>query len=607
MAAIAASLLPRGLPHIHGQLASIQRARLATTQAEGIRLLNDEQSILFTVQKRRQKVCNCCLYESSNDENNSSLEAKNFLFSEKRRSGPRVTKTQRRIQRAETRAKQKVAVDRRYAVLMKMVDPVSSNDDGDDAAGAAAAEYVYSPSEESLQQQFQEEEKGWEQGDGNGLSRIDLLNLDAASAPYDSERMESLFPTEEGDVNGSMDIFSDMWSGSDDDEIDDEEDEDDDEPITRGKGDDEQAEGRSCNESQDFLKKSSNSRTGNQQREKGWKQDNGNGLSRIDLLNLDAVSAPYDRERMASLSLLEEGDVNGSMDKFSSILSGRDVDEFWDEQDVDDEDEPIAGDCDDEQAEGGCCDESQDLLKKFLNSRTGNRNTSEEGRVYKFNKKASGRLSIAEKQVLSNTAVRSIDREPGLQISKPWIVGGNEFLYPAPRVKEGSGMVSCDLENGSLNVTGYNEDANFTSTMREVLQIAYNLPTNHVLEDYLGPFMNKMNGIEANLILEALAEEDMTQQVLSFFRWMRLHEPCLWDPRSFSLLFVFLGKVGMPDEALTYFQMLPSEKRFHSVEVYNTLITGLTNCDRYEFTSSWDLLRHRNFIVTVSYIFICGL
>lgn len=485
MAAVAASLRPMGLLHIHRQLPSIQSASLATTQAGGIRLLKDEQSILFMVQKRHQKVCNCCLFESSNDENDSSLEAKNFSFTEKRRSGPRVTKTQRRIQRAETRAKQKMAIDRRYAVLMKMVDPASSNDDSDDAAVGAAAEYVDSSLEESLQQQFHGEE-GWQQGSGNSLSRIDLLNLDAASAPYDSERLESLFLSEEGDVNGSMDIFTDMWSGSDDDEIDeidDEEDEEDDEddPITRGKGDDEQAEGE-------------------------------------------------------------------------------------------------------------CCDESQDLLKKFLKSRTGNRNTSEEGRVYKFNKKASGRLSIAEKQVLSKPVVHSVDREPGLQISKPWIVRGNEFLYPAPRVKEGSSMVSRDLENGSSNLTGYIEDANFTSTMREVLQIAYNLPTNHVLEDYLGPFMNNVNGIEANLILEALAEEDATQQVLSFFRWMRLHEPCLWDPRSFSLLFVFLGKVGMPDEALTYFQMLPSEKRFHSVEVYNTLITGLTNCDRSEFTSFWDLL-----------------
>ena len=112
-----------------GRVSSTRLYRwLATTQAVGIRLLKDEQNILFMVQKRRQKVCNCCLYESSNDENNGSLEANDFVLPEKRRSGPRVTKTQRKLQRAETRAKQKVAVDRRYAVPMKMVDPALSND-----------------------------------------------------------------------------------------------------------------------------------------------------------------------------------------------------------------------------------------------------------------------------------------------------------------------------------------------------------------------------------------------------------------------------------------------------------------------------------------------
>lgn len=151
--------------------------------------------------------------------------------------------------------------------------------------------------------------------------------------------------------------------------------------------------------------------------------------------------------------------------------------------------------------------------------------------------------------------VYSIDREPGLQISKPWIVRGNEFLYPAPRVKEGGRIVSCDLENGSLNLTGNNEDANFTSTVREVLQIAYNLPTNHVLEDYLGPFMNKVNGIEANLILEALAEEEVTQQVLSFFRWMRIESIPILELQLPNLLFngftkllCNCGRIDLPGE-----------------------------------------------------------
>jgi hypothetical protein len=43
-----------------------------------------------------------------------------------------------------------------------------------------------------------------------------------------------------------------------------------------------------------------------------------------------------------------------------------------------------------------------------------------------------------------------------------------------------------------------------------------------------------------------------------------------------------LGKAKMIDEALALYRSLPSDKTVHSVKVYNTLLTALSNCDRFE-------------------------
>ena len=193
--------------------------------------------------------------------------------------------------------------------------------------------------------------------------------------------------------------------------------------------------------------------------------------------------------------------------------------------------------------------DGEDPLRKFLNSRSGNRDSKQEGRVYKFNKAAR--------------------KTEGVHSSKFELQHSGSLAPQHP------------ASNLTLNQRSGNETE--TSAMREVLQIAYNLPKDRVLEDYMAPFMNKFSNIQANLILEALCGDGLTDQMLSFFRWMRLHDPCLWDSRSFSLLFTFLGRMGMPEQALVYFGMLPEDKQFRSVEVYNTLITCLTNCNRYDW------------------------
>lgn len=266
----------------------------------------------------------------------------------------------------------------------------------------------------------------------------------------------------------------------------------------------------------------------------------------------------------------EEGDL--VTDYAHNVVKLSDMWSDSDDEDDDDFDDngPDAESVKEETTDG------EDPLRRFLNSRSGNRDSKLEGRVFKYNKAARKPVGVQL-------------NKSGLYRSRSLILG-KEALHTSSNYKE-RGRLVCRAnpeETGSrFNrsndgvVNQGSEKQTDTSAAREVLQIAYNLPKDRVLEDYMAPFVNKFNNIQANLILEALCGDDLTDQVLSLFRWMRLHDPCLWDSRSFTLLFTFFGRMDMPDQALVYFGMLPEDKQFHCVQVYNTLITCLVNCNRY--------------------------
>ncbi|KAL0364487.1 UNVERIFIED_CONTAM: Pentatricopeptide repeat-containing protein, chloroplastic [Sesamum angustifolium] len=65
---------------------------------------------------------------------------------------------------------------------------------------------------------------------------------------------------------------------------------------------------------------------------------------------------------------------------------------------------------------------------------------------------------------------------------------------------------------------------------------------------------------------------------------MGLREPCLVSPKACSIFFPVLGRAGMGKELLVVFKNLPFEqnKLFRDVRVYNSAITGLLFCGRYE-------------------------
>ncbi|CAM6091667.1 unnamed protein product [Calypogeia fissa] len=72
-----------------------------------------------------------------------------------------------------------------------------------------------------------------------------------------------------------------------------------------------------------------------------------------------------------------------------------------------------------------------------------------------------------------------------------------------------------------------------TGLIQEILSAVKILPPNASLETSLTPFCGLISTYDGNLVLKALGENQLPWEMLSFFQWMRVHEPCLLDSRSF--------------------------------------------------------------------------
>ncbi|KAH9574977.1 hypothetical protein CY35_01G088400 [Sphagnum magellanicum] len=235
---------------------------------------------------------------------------------------------------------------------------------------------------------------------------------------------------------------------------------------------------------------------------------------------------------------------------------------------------------------GTGAEDDKDLLNKFLETRTGNRVSATEGRVRNWRKQNSGKTASNGNHVTALDAVthrvprsRSMPEESAF--SSTHNIYDRSPVVALPQ-KMGVTETSSRSVSGMESSSFLTQKAELSEPVREILHIANNLPQNHSLEDCLVEFTNKISVVEGNLVLKVLGEEKLFVQALSFFQWMRLHKPCLLDSRSFSIIFNLLGKAKMINEALALYQSLPSDKTVRSVEVYNTLLTALSNCDRHE-------------------------
>ncbi|KAL2253898.1 pentatricopeptide repeat-containing protein At5g50280, chloroplastic [Sesamum indicum] len=120
----------------------------------------------------------------------------------------------------------------------------------------------------------------------------------------------------------------------------------------------------------------------------------------------------------------------------------------------------------------------------------------------------------------------------------------------------------------------------------EILGIARALQENVTIGEALEghDFGGRLGEEECVEVLRVLGEEGDVMGCLYFFEWMGLREPCLVSPKACSVFFPVLGTAGKGEELLVVFKNLPFEqnKLFRDVRVYNSAITGLLLCGRYD-------------------------
>lgn len=138
-------------------------------------------------------------------------------------------------------------------------------------------------------------------------------------------------------------------------------------------------------------------------------------------------------------------------------------------------------------------------------------------------------------------------------------------------------------DKGKLGSVSRNSRVLPDGLVGDIVRIARNLPQNTTLGETLGDFEGRISEKECLEVLRLLGEENLVVCCLYFFEWMGLQETSLVTPRAYSLLFPLLGRAGMGEKIMVLFKNLPLKKEVQDVHVYNSAMSGLMVCKRYEF------------------------
>ncbi|KDP30991.1 hypothetical protein JCGZ_11367 [Jatropha curcas] len=129
---------------------------------------------------------------------------------------------------------------------------------------------------------------------------------------------------------------------------------------------------------------------------------------------------------------------------------------------------------------------------------------------------------------------------------------------------------------------GSNSNSLPDGVVGEIINLARGLEENTTLGEQLSAYEGRINAIQCVEVLQLMGEEGMITCCLYFFEWMRLQEPSLVTPRACTVLFPILGRARMGDKLMILFRNLPQTKEFRDVHVYNSAISGLLCCGRYD-------------------------
>lgn len=128
-----------------------------------------------------------------------------------------------------------------------------------------------------------------------------------------------------------------------------------------------------------------------------------------------------------------------------------------------------------------------------------------------------------------------------------------------------------DQESGSIK----------SSNVEKILEIARNLPENVTLGEQLGGFGGTVSEADCLSLLKKLSQDGLVKECLYLFEWMRVQDPVLVTPRSFSVIFPALGLARMSEEIMVLVRSFPQEKQFRHACVYNSAISSLAICGRF--------------------------
>ncbi|KAL5717888.1 hypothetical protein ACHQM5_010844 [Ranunculus cassubicifolius] len=129
--------------------------------------------------------------------------------------------------------------------------------------------------------------------------------------------------------------------------------------------------------------------------------------------------------------------------------------------------------------------------------------------------------------------------------------------------------------------------ASDSSVLGEILEIAKNIPENSTLGESLGGYEGKIGEEECVKVLGLMENEGLVMSCLYFFEWMGLQEPTLVTPKACSIVFTVLGRAGLGEKLLVLIRNLPNAMEFRDVRVYNSAISGLSCCGRFD--DAWEI------------------
>ncbi|PIA51485.1 hypothetical protein AQUCO_01100372v1 [Aquilegia coerulea] len=138
-----------------------------------------------------------------------------------------------------------------------------------------------------------------------------------------------------------------------------------------------------------------------------------------------------------------------------------------------------------------------------------------------------------------------------------------------------------------IDSVGVSNSIPVEGVLGEILQIAKNVPQNSTLGEHLGAYQGKIGENECVDMLNLLVNEGLVMGCLYFFEWMGLQKPSLVSPKASCVMFTVLGKAGFGEKLMVLFTNLPTTKDFRDIRMYNSAISGLSCCGRFD--DAWEV------------------